>query len=203
MNDFAWGDEKVGLNVVQREGEAVRIKKQWVSRLTMVLGVVLVGLVSASVGADTEKVVQDSMKRFSIKAPASWKIAENEDGSSMTITGEEASFIVYPVFRGTDLETLHRRMALQFALRAVEGPPKNNKVKWEKRRVGNEKALESVYEVKGGPDDAHAKYRVHVITLDGEKHKFAFVITLPTELTDKNGLEDRLMRMVESFSEAN
>jgi hypothetical protein len=44
---------------------------------------------------------------------------------------------------------------------------------------------------------------VHVITLDGEKHKFAFVITLPTELTDKNGLEDRLMRMVESFSEAN
>ncbi|MGB7621414.1 MAG: hypothetical protein WBN92_03605 [Terriglobia bacterium] len=181
----------------------MRIKRNSGSCILMLLGMVLMGLLSVAAGAEVEKVVKDSMKRFSVKAPASWKVAESADGSSITIVGEEASFTIYPSYRGNDLEALHRRMALQFATRALEGPPKNNKIKWEKRRVGNEKALESVYEIKGGSEDTHEKYRVHVITLDGEKHKFTIVFTLPLELADKNGLEGRLMKMVEGFSEAN
>lgn len=179
------------------------IKNTFGSRIITALLMVIAALVTAAAGVETEKVVQDSMKRFSIKTPASWKAVESADGSAFTITGEEASFIIYPVYRGTDLETLHRKMALQFALRAIEGPPKNNKVKWEKRRIGNEKALESVYDIKGGSEDAHKEYRVHVVTLDGEKHKFSFIITIPTELADKNGLEDRTVKMADSFTENN
>ena len=173
------------------------------NRIITTLLIFIAGLASAAAGADTERVVQDSMKRFSVKAPAAWKVVESADGSTFTITGEEVSFIIYPVFRGNDLETLHRKMALQFALRAMEGPPKHNKVKWDKRRVGNEKGFESVYEIKGGPDDAHKEYRVHVISVDGEKHKFSIIITIPLELADKNGLEERAVKMVDSCAESN
>jgi hypothetical protein len=180
----------------------VSIRNTRGSRIITALLMVLAGLASVARGAETEKVVHDSMKRFSMRAPASWKVAESTDGSTFTLTGEEATLIIYAIYRGNDLETLHRKMALQFAVRRLEGPPKKNKVKWDKRRIGNEKALESVYEIKGGPDDAHKEYRVHVITVDGEKHKFSMVLTVPVELADKNGLEERLMKMVEGFSES-
>ncbi|MBZ5534703.1 MAG: hypothetical protein LAO31_02010 [Acidobacteriia bacterium] len=173
------------------------------NQIIATLLMVIVGLASVAAGAETEKVVQDSLKRFSIKVPASWKVSESVDGSTFTLAGEEATFIIYPVFRGNDLETLHRKMALQFALRSVEGPPKKNKVKWEKRRTGNMKALESVYEIKGGPEDAHKEYRVHVITLDGEKHKFSVIVTIPLELAERNGFEERVVKMVDGFSESN
>jgi hypothetical protein len=180
----------------------VSIKNTTGSRIITALLMVIAGMVSTAAGAEADKVVQDAMKRFSIKTPASWKVSESADGSTFSITGEEASFIIYPVYRGNDLENLHRKMALQFAVRSLEGPPKNNKVKWDKRRIGNEKALESVYDIKGGSDDPHKEYRVHVITLDGEKHKFSIIITIPVELADKNGLEERLLKMAESFSES-
>lgn len=157
---------------------------------------------SPAVGAaEAEKTVQDSMKRFSLKVPASWKATENREGNSLTLTGEDCVIVVSPVFRGNNLEELHRRMAQGFAMRSVAGPPKKNKIKWDKRSVGNLKAFDSVYDIKGGPEDPHKEYRVHVITVDGEKHKFSLVTTIPLDVASKDSLEEHVSKIVESFDE--
>lgn len=151
--------------------------------------------------AEDTQIVRDSMKRFTLKVPASWKVIENTDGNSMSITGDDMAIVISPVYGGAKLEELHRRMALQFAYRSLEGPPKKNKIKWDKRGLGKLKAFESVYDVKGGPEDSHKVYRVHVLTLDGDKHKFSILVTLPWDGENKQGLEDRVMPFVNTFVE--
>lgn len=151
--------------------------------------------------ANDEQVVRDSMKRFTMKAPTSWKVIESAEGNSMSITGDDVAIVISPVYGGANLEDLHRRMALQFAYRSMEGPPKKNKVKWDKRGVGRLKTLESVYDIKGGPEDPHKVYRVHVLTLDGDKHKYSILVTIPWDGENKQGLEDRVMPFVNSFVE--
>jgi hypothetical protein len=167
--------------------------------LLLLPGLALCG--SLMVAAESEKLVQDSMKRFSIRIPASWTVGENSDGNTVTLLGEDSMMVITTLFRGTNLEQLHHQVALQFAYRVLDGPPKKPKVRIEKRRVGNWKAIETDYDVKGGPDDKYSKFRVHIISIDGEKHKFTIVVTLPLELVDKNGLGERIMKMIDSFAE--
>lgn len=150
---------------------------------------------------EAEKLVQDSMKRFTVRMPAHWSAAENADGTSLTIAGEEAMLVISPLYRGNSVEEMQRRLALSFAVNALSGPPKKAKVKWEKRRIGNLKALESIYDIRGGLKDIHEKYRVHVITVDGEKHKFSLVCTIPLEFVERNQLEERLRKVEGSLVE--
>lgn len=152
---------------------------------------------------DAKKLAQDSMKRFSVKIPATWKAIESVDETVVTVSGDEAVINVYLVFRGDDFEGLHRRMAMPIAMRSLDGPPKKNKIKWEKTRIDNLKAIDSVFDVKGGGEDAHPKYRVHVITIEGDRHKFSIVATIPLDLAQKNGLEAKVMEVIESFKENN
>lgn len=151
--------------------------------------------------AEALKTIQDSMKRFTVQAPQSWTAKENAEENSMVLNGEECEVVISPVYRGTNVVELQRRMALQWAYRALSGPPKKNKVKWEKIHIGHLKALDSKYDVKPGPTDKYKSYRVHVITVDGEKHKFSIVVTMPMELLQKNDLEKRVMAIVDSFKE--
>lgn len=151
--------------------------------------------------AEAEKTVQDSMKRFTVQVPQSWQAKENAEENSMTITGDEGEVVISPVFRGTNVEELQRRMATPWAFRSLAGPPKKNKIKWEKREIGNLKALESDYDVKPGPDDKYKSYRIRVITIDGKEHKFCIVVTMPMELLQKNDLEKNVSKMVDSFKE--
>jgi hypothetical protein len=151
--------------------------------------------------AEAERTVQDSMKRFSVKVPVSWQAVENAEGNTLTITGEEAAIVISPFYRENNLELAHTRMALNFAYRSVDGPPKKNKIHSDKRAIGNKKALYSTYDIKSGGDDKHEKYRAHIYTVDGEKHKFSIVITVPLELVNKDDLEARLIKVVESFTE--
>lgn|GEM_PF-4183647 len=181
----------------------ILIKRRVAGRIVAEIVMIATVTVSLAVASDSDRLVQDSLKRFSIRVPAAWKATENPEGTSLSLTGEEALIVISPVYRGNDLEELHRNMALQFAYRDTGGPPKKNKIKWEKRRIGDLKALESTYETKGGTEDVHEKYRVHVITVDGEKHKFSFIVTIPLELANKDNLEDRVMKILDSFTESN
>lgn len=168
---------------------------------TVVAALLGVGAASVPPTAAPMKTFEDSMKRFSIQVPATWKSAENAEENSVSLTGDDASVIVSPLFRGTNIEDFQRRIALQYAYRSVDGPPKKNKVKWEKREVGDLKALESDYVVKAGPDDKFKQYRVLVITVDGKRHKFSILATIPVNLQEKSDLESRVMHIVDSFKE--
>ncbi|MDD5544201.1 MAG: hypothetical protein PHX83_13600 [Acidobacteriia bacterium] len=152
--------------------------------------------------AEGEKVVWDTMKRFSISIPTNWVSSENTEANTMTLGGDDVVVVLSILYRGNGLEELHRRIALPVAYRAVEGPPKKQKVKFEKIRVGDAKALETDYDIKGGTDDKFSKYHVRVITIDGEKHKFSILINIPLEHVKKASLEERLNKLVDSFKEA-
>lgn len=160
-------------------------------------------LVQAQPAAASEKEVRDSMKRFSLKIPAAWNAAENAEATGFTLSGEEATIVITPIYRGNSMDVMHRRMALPFAMGALEGRPKKNKVKSDKRRIGELKAMESVFDIKGGPNDPHDKYRIHIITIDGERHKFSIVTTMPLESAEKNQLEERVRKIEDSFVELN
>ncbi len=152
-------------------------------------------------GAEADKLVQDSMKRFSIQIPSTWKATENSDGNAVSIAGDDVMVVISPVFRGTNIDLLQHNMALQYALRSVEGPPKKNKVKVDKVRVGNLKAFESEYNIKGGDEDKYKEYHVRIISIDGDKHKFCIVSTVPMGKEGQSDLESQVQKLVDSFKE--